>query len=131
MIALGEQLICRGIESAVAEWYPGPVRLIHELRPGSVVRDDAVPFVLNRQNRRTFVTINESDFWCRLAITRAFGVVCVGLSDPRATEVQNLRRALFRRSGFRTKAQRMGKVVRISVGGIMYYSADDPLVRAG
>ncbi|MCX6360974.1 MAG: hypothetical protein NT029_14270 [Armatimonadetes bacterium] len=131
MILLDEQLMGRGIESAVAEWYPGPVRFIHELRPGTVVRDDAVPFVLDRQNQPTFVTINESDFWCRVAITRAFGVVCVALTDPRATEVPNLLRALFRRSGFRTKAQRMGKVVRISGRGIMYYSADDPLVRAG
>jgi hypothetical protein len=50
MLLLDEQLMGCGIGSTVAEWYPGPVRFVRELRPGAVVRDDAVPFVLSREN---------------------------------------------------------------------------------
>jgi hypothetical protein len=63
-------------------------------------------------------------------MTRAFGVACVALTDSRAKEVPDLLRALFRLPGFRTKAPRMGKVVRISSAGTSFYSADDPSVRA-
>jgi hypothetical protein len=72
MIVLDEQLLGRGIEAAIAHWYRGAVRLITDLRPGTVIKDDATPALLRREARPTFVTINEADFWRKVAITEHF-----------------------------------------------------------
>lgn len=49
MIVLDEQLLGRQLELEIAKWYRGRVQFIHELRPHTVVKDDAIPDVLQRQ----------------------------------------------------------------------------------
>lgn len=122
MIVLDEQLLGRGLELAVGGWYRGRVRTIVDLRPGSVIKDDAVPALLHRARRPTFVTINVSDFWRRVAAQHFFCLICFVLPDSRVGMIPQGLRALFRLPGFQTKADRMGKVVRVGEREIRYYT---------
>jgi len=63
MIVLDEQLLGRDLDSEIARWYPSNVRFIIDLRPGTVIKDDAIPALLREQSLPTFVTINVRDFW--------------------------------------------------------------------
>src|SRR5262245_14642743 len=76
MIVLDEQLLGRDLEQDIARWYRGPVQFIVDLRPQSVIKDEAIPDLLRRQSQPTFVTINERDFWCRVAADRRYCIVC-------------------------------------------------------
>lgn len=51
MIVLDEQLLGYGLQSAIARWYRGRVIAITELRPGSVIRDEAIPVLLRAAPR--------------------------------------------------------------------------------
>jgi hypothetical protein len=106
------------------------VRFITDLRPGTVIKDEAIPGLLAREPQPTFVTINETDFWRRIEIMNRFGVVCVALPDSRTGEVAELLRRLLRRPEFRTKAQRMGCVVRMTGTSVSYYDTKDSTLRA-
>src|SRR5262249_52352740 len=59
MIVLDEQLLGRGIERNIARWYRGSVQFIIDLRPDTVIKDDAIPTLLRQQPQPIFVTINE------------------------------------------------------------------------
>ncbi len=89
MLVLDEQLLGRDLESALARWYRGTVLFITDLRPGAVIKDDAIPVLLRQQRQPTFLTINESDFWRKVAIDAHFCVVCFALPDSRAGEIPN------------------------------------------
>ncbi len=124
MIVLAEQLLGRGIKTEIASWYPGSVRFIVDLRPGTVIKDDAIPNLLREQNLPTFVTINVRDFWQKVETDRRYCIVCVDLPDPRATEIPEILRTLFRRPNFSTKGERMGKIVRVTPESSSFYSID-------
>ena len=125
MIVLDEQLLGRDLEHAIAVWYRGAVLFITDLRPNTVIKDDAIPVLLRQQSRPTFVTINERDFWRKVPIDEHFCVVCLTLSDARAREIPGLLRRLFRRREFDTKAKRMGKVIRVTDTAISFYTVHD------
>lgn len=129
MIVLDEQLLGRQLEDEIAKWYRGKVQFIIDLRPNTVIKDDAIPELLRQQNQPTFVTINEGDFWRKVAIDGRFCVVCFVLSDARAHEIPSSLRALLQRSEFRTKTKRMGNVIRVTKEQISYYSANDRQIR--
>ena len=103
MIVLDEQLMGRGIETAIARWYPGAVRFITDLRPGTVIKDDAVPMLLQRETEPTFVTINEADFWRKVTVTKHFCVVCIALPDSQAYVIPTLLQRLLHHPNFRRK----------------------------
>jgi hypothetical protein len=129
MIVLDEQLLGRNLEVEIARWYQGPVCFVTGLRPNTVIKDDAIPDLLQRQSEPTFVTINEKDFWRRVPINNRFCVVCFALPDSRAFEIPPLLRSLLSHLMFKTKRQRMGKVVRVTDQGINYYTFDDRRVK--
>jgi uncharacterized protein (DUF433 family) len=58
MIILDEQLLSYGIRDPMARWYRGQAVAITQLRPQTVMRDDAIPMLLRAARRPTFVTIN-------------------------------------------------------------------------
>jgi hypothetical protein len=122
MLVLDEQLMGRNLDSALARWYRGPVLFITDLRPDTVIKDDAIPVLLRQQHQATFLTINETDFWRTVAIDAHFCVVCFALPDSRAGELPALLRAVFRLAAFQTKARRMGKVLRITHTTVSYYT---------
>lgn len=125
MIVLDEQLLGRNLHLEIAHWYPGAVTYISALRPDSVIKDDAIPTLLREQNQPTFVTINESDFWRRILLTQDFCIVCFALTDSRVREIPGLLRALLEHKEFKTKADRMGKAIRVGEQEIAYYTVQD------
>jgi hypothetical protein len=129
MIVLDEQLLGRNLEIEIGRWYRGTVRFIIDLRPNTVIKDDAIAGILQQQRQPTFVTINERDFWRKIEIDDRFCVVCFTLSDARAGEISEGLRALLRYTEFKTKAARMGKVIRVTKDEISYYTARDRAIR--
>jgi hypothetical protein len=129
MIVLDEQLLGRNIDQEIARWYQGAVQFITDLRPNTVIKDDAIPELLRQQNQSTFVTINERDFWGKVIIDQRFCVICFALSDARAGDIPQLLKVLLRRLEFNTKAKRMGKVIRVTSREIEYYTTQDKKVK--
>ncbi len=62
MIILDEQLLSYALRAPIEQWYRGTVTDITQLRPETVIRDDAIPMLLRAARQPTFVTINVSDF---------------------------------------------------------------------
>jgi hypothetical protein len=128
MIVLDEELQGLGLEEAISGWYRGPVLLIKALRPGTVIKDEAIPGLLRRVRQPTFVTINHGDFWRRVTAERAFCLLCLKLTADQADEVPRWLRRLFRLPEFHTKNVRMGKVALVSPRSIQYYGVEDNLI---
>lgn len=129
MIVLDEQLLGRELENQIARWYQGAVCFITDLRPNTVIKDDAIPRLLQQENQPVFVTINESDFWRKIAINNQFCVICIALPDSRAREIPQRLRGLFDNPLFDTKQKRMGKVIRVAEKEVSYYSSGDRTIR--
>jgi hypothetical protein len=129
MIVLDEQLLGRGLDRDIARWYQGPVCYITDLRPRTVVKDDAIPHLLRRENCPTFVTINVDDFWRRAPASSDFCVVCFALPDSRASEIPAALRALLSGADFNTRAKRSGKVIRVADRRVSYYGVTHPDVQ--
>jgi hypothetical protein len=125
MIVLDEQLLGRNIERDIARWYRGLVQFVVDLRPYSVIKDDGVPQLLRLQPQPTFVTINERDFWHKIRPDPRYCVVCFPLPDSRVRELPAGLRSLFHLREFRSKAQRMGKILRVTGEEIRYYSVTE------
>jgi hypothetical protein len=124
VIVLDEQCSRETVRNAVAAWYPGAVRFITELRPGTIIKDEAIPSLLRHAVEPTLVTINESDFWRIAPASPVYCIVCLTLTEVRGAEVSAPLRQMLRHPDFRTKAKRMGKIVRITAAGAAYYGAD-------
>jgi hypothetical protein len=129
MIVLDEQVLGRGLERDIAHWYRGTIQFITDLRPHIIIKDEAIPALLRRQSQPTFVTINDRDLWRKVAPDQRYCIVCFVLSDARAREIPLALKALLRRPEFRTKAQRMGKVIWVTNDDISYYMFGDRQVR--
>lgn len=128
MIVLDEELQGLGLERAIAHWYRRAVLVIKQLRPGTVIKDEAIPTLLRRVHQPTFVTINHSDFWRRIPAEPSFCLVCFRLTADQATDIPVMLRRLLRLPEFRTKRGRMGKVASVSRRAIQYYSNRDTLI---
>ena len=129
MIVLDEQLLGRNLERLIGAWYPGAVRFITELRPRTVIKDDAIPSLLRAEPDASFVTINESDFWGVVEITDDFCVICFALPDSQVLLVPELLREVFNHPRFNTKASRMGCVIRVSKNAISFYTSSNRAVQ--
>jgi hypothetical protein len=57
MIVLDEQLLSYGLRQHVLQWYRGTVIDITQLRPGTVIRDEAIPLLPRAARRPTFVRV--------------------------------------------------------------------------
>ena len=125
MIVLDEQLLSYGLRQEVEQWYRGMVTDITQLRPETVILDEAIPMLLRTARRPTFVTINVTDFWQRIPPETRFCIVCVAVPHTRALEVSGLVRRLFALGDFRTQTQRLGKMVRVSQRQVQYYTTTD------
>lgn len=121
MIVVDENLRDPRVIRAISTWYRGKVIPVTRLRPNTIVKDDAIPALLQGANRPTFVTINATDFWGQVEPHKAYCIIAVALPQERAREIPDWLRRLFRMPEFKTKASRMGKVVRLDEGSIKYY----------
>lgn len=52
-------------------------------------------------------------------------MVCFTLPDSRAGDIPTLLRSLFQYPEFKTKAKRMGKVIRVSEKEVSYYTFEE------
>ena len=128
MIILDEELQGLGLEAAISRWYRGTVLIIKQLRPGTVIKDDAIPALLRHVKQATFVTINLADFWRRLPPEPSFCLVCFKVTADQANEIPELLRRLLRLPEFKTKRVRMGKATLVSRRVVQYYSIHDRLI---
>ena len=128
MIVLDEQLQGLGLEEAVARWYHGAVIVVKKLRPGMVIKDEAIPALLRQLKQPTFVTIDYMDFWRRIPADNAFCIVCLELPTERVDAIPVRLRQLLRLPEFKTKKARMGKVVLVRETRLQYYSQHEKLV---
>jgi hypothetical protein len=125
MIVVDENLHDQRIMQAISAWYPGQVVSVTTLRPNTVIKDQAIPTLLLKVAQPTFVTINATDFWKKVQPHNAYCIVTVALPKERMREVPALLlRRLFRHSDLKTKASRMGKVIRLTSSRIEYYESD-------
>lgn len=122
MLVLDEQLLGRGLEVDIGRWYRGPVLFITDLRPGTVIKDEAIPHLLRQQNLPTFLTINETDFWRKVVIDQHFCVICFALPDSQTGAIPVLLRKVLHDPAMRAKTARMGKVLRVTRETVSYYT---------
>ena len=113
----------------LAARYKGTVTSIRQLRPCPVIKDDAIPMILSRQRRPTFVTTNVTDFWRRIEAHPRFCVIAIPLPTSRHDEIPPLLFRFFRNRLFRTTRQRMGKVLRLTAREIAWYQTEGPVRR--
>ncbi|MBI3946955.1 MAG: hypothetical protein HY321_13610 [Armatimonadetes bacterium] len=128
MIILDENVLRESICAAIARWYTGRVRFISDLRLNSVIKDEAIPGLLMSERQPTFVTTNTTDFSQRVAPHPRYCVVCLTLPNERQDEIPDSLRRLFRMPAFRTKAARMGNVVRAAPTFLQFHRVGDNTV---
>jgi hypothetical protein len=94
------------------------------LRPNTVIKDDAIPGLLQQERQPTFVTINERDFWRKVQPSNSYCLVCFTLPDSRVNEIAQGLRELFQHTDFNTKSKRMGKIIRVTDRVVTYYTVN-------
>jgi hypothetical protein len=123
MIVLDENIHQQGMITRIAAWYRGRVLSITALRPDTIIKDEAIPAILRRVRQPTFVTTNVSDFWRRVPAHAHYCIVCIAFPNERLTAVVHVVRHVLRLPAFKTKGQRMGKVVWVGPRQLQYYEA--------
>ena len=130
MIVLDENLLILRLGNPIAAWYPGRVYSIIDLDPGAIIKDEAIPTYLRRGKGATFITTNVPDFWRRVRADIYYHIFCSSLPNERLRELPALLRRLLRIPELKTKAGRMGKVLRVTHKQIQYYIVNDTRVRS-
>lgn len=92
MIVLDENLKDNRIRIAIAQWYQGQALFIRDLRPNTIIKDEAIPSLLQRVNEPTFVTINVSDFWIQTTPSSHFCIIAFEIPKERSLEIPRLLR---------------------------------------
>jgi len=128
MIVLDEQLQGLGLEEAITRWYRGAVFVVKKLRPGRVIKDEAIPTLLRQLKQPTFITINYMDFWRYVPADNAYCIVCLALPTEQVDEIPGRLRQLLRLPAFKTKKTRMGKVILVRERRLQYYSPHEKLL---
>ena len=117
-LVLDDQLDIVKVLPGLRTWISS-VRL-QSLRPGEHILDDRVPEILLTCHEPTLVTI-DTDFWTSKLCHSGYCIVYVEIDDRRQREIPKLLRRLFRHPRFRTRAERMGKVIRLTLAGVSYW----------
>jgi len=129
MIVLDENIARQSVLEGL-NWYVGKVVPVKSLRPNTVIKDDAIPSLLQRQKQPTFITTDVDGFWRKVRPHLNFCIVCFPLPDHKLHLLPILLRRLFRTEGFRTKRERMGKVVLVTEKIVRFYAVNQPSVVA-
>ena len=128
MIVLDEHLDDGLVLVPLARRLKSRVISVRKLRPGTVIKDDAIPTLLGRYKDATFVTGNVTDFWRKLPAHASYCLVCVPVPTQRQGEIPDLLARFLRHPTFRTARQRMGKVIRLNRTEILYYAVNQRAV---
>lgn len=125
MIVLDEHLTDESLKNAIARWHQGRVAFIKTLRLGTLIKDDAIPTILQQLKQPTFVTIDWRDFWRRFSADERYCIICFAFELKRCNEIPNLLRRLLSLAPFKTKNNRMGTVIRVTKHTVQYYRCKD------
>ena len=117
-LILDDQLDVAEILPSIRKWITA--RRLRDLRPGELIRDDRVPEILLTLKSPTFITIDRGFRDARLCHPK-YCILYFDLRDDQQELIPALLRALLRRAEFRSRANRMGKVVQISTKAITYW----------
>lgn len=125
MIVIDESIQDNRIIRAIADWYPGQVISIMDLRPATLIKDDGITTLLNKVKQPTFVTINVEDFWLKFQANQRYCIIALQLTQLQVKQETSVwLRKLLLLPEFRTKAARMGRVVYMRSSRIEYYGVD-------
>lgn len=117
-LVLDDHLDAPAVLLPIRKWITA--QFLRHLRPGQQILDDRVPQLLRTLRQPTFVTIDR-DFWDSRWCNPSYGILYFALEDTEQELLPDLLRALFRRPEFRTRADRMGKVAKVSTVTIEYW----------
>ncbi|MCE7985666.1 MAG: hypothetical protein DYG89_31195 [Caldilinea sp. CFX5] len=120
MIVVDENIQDDLVIRTIASWYPGQVISVTALRLQTLIKDDGIAMLLHQASESTFVTTNVDDFWPKFPAHRRYCIVSILLTIEETMQVPETLRNLLRLPEFRTKAARMGKVIRVRPSGIEY-----------
>jgi hypothetical protein len=117
-LILDDQLDVSEILPELRKWITA--RRLQDLRPRELIRDDRVPEILLSLKSATFVTIDHG-FWDARLCHPDYCILYFALRDDQQHQIPGILRALLRRAEFRSRASRIGKVVRVSTTSITYW----------
>lgn len=135
MIVLDEHMSNNRVAAAIKAWYKGKIVFVRDLRPGSLIKDDAIPQLLRKTKAKpAFVTINVSHFWQKVPVDKRFCVVRFDIPDlsmSRILPAFSSLNLLFSHPDFGNKKQRGGHVFRMTTRGpTQFYSYCDRQIRS-
>jgi hypothetical protein len=78
---------------------------------------------------KRFLNRANDDFWRKVEADSRFCVVCFNFSDSEAKKIPPILKQLLRHPPFKTKAQRMGCVIRYTSKSVTYYTRNDGTLR--
>ncbi len=93
---------------------------IEELAPDETLKDDRILQILRKQKQPTFITLDAS-FFHKRRCDRSYCLIYFVVPRQQQSRIPALLRQVLRLSIFKTKAARMGKVVRVSEGKIEFW----------
>jgi len=97
---------------------------IEDLAPDETLKDERILQILRSQKQPTFVTL-DAGFYHKRHRDRRYCLIYFALPHQEQRRLPGLVRQLFRLPGFKTKAARMGKVVRVSDEKIEFWQVGD------
>ena len=121
-IVLDDQLFPLDVLVPIARW--STVQRLRDVRPGEVIKDERVPVILRELRQPTFVTIDMA-FWNRRLCDLHYCLVCFPLRNDEQALIPIMLRRLLRMPTFRSKTQRMGKVIQVAPQQLRYWQHND------
>lgn len=121
-IILDDQLFPLDVLVPIARW--STVQRLRDVRPGEVIKDERVPFILRELRQPTFVTI-DMGFWTRRFCDMRYCIICFPLRNDEQRLVPDMLRRLLKLPAFHSKANRMGKVIQAGANQIRFWQYGD------
>jgi hypothetical protein len=100
------------------------IQKIEDLAPHETLKDDRILQILRRQQQPTFITL-DGGFFLRRHCDPRYCLLYFVIPRQQQSHLPDLLRRLFRLPAFKTKAARMGKVVRISSERIEFWQVGE------
>ena len=110
-LVLDEHLSREEVLEPLRSWRS--IQKIEDLTPNETLKDDRILQSSRRQQQPTFVTL-DGGFFLRKHRDPRYRLLYFVIPRQQQAHLPGLLRRLFRLPAFKTKAARMGKVVRIS-----------------
>jgi len=107
------------VAAALRRRYPN-VNYLRDLRPGTLIKDDSVARLLLTEKRCVFLTINVTHFWQKVDGHPGYCILCFAL--PSGDRVAELLSRVIALPGFRTQVERAGKVARVTMNRVTFYT---------